>query len=242
MTNNYHIRTRDDFSLDGVSASSLGLAVEIPPVPPLATQQYTEYRYGGDTMGFAADNEFDPITITLQARVIKKPQEYDNTALYAFLQGKKILRMSRFGGYYYRIRRLLGITPRAKAQNNDITYQIQFVCDPWKHMDNTQEFPLPNDGVIANPGTRYSKPIIRMNVTGTPATVTTNGEVLTINTTGLITIDSDRMLVYKTVNNENTAITQYTQGKLPLFAVGTNLLQVSSNINSVTVVGNWRCY
>jgi phage-related protein len=242
MQNNYIPKTKYDFWLDGVSGSSLGLAVEIPPVPPMALQSYTVYRYGDDSLGYAPDNEFDAITITINARVIRRPDNYDNTELYAFLQGKKMLKISRLPDHYFRVRRVLGITPKLAAKGNDITYQIQFVCDPWKYISANNEFVLPNDGVIENEGTRFSKPIIRMNVTGTPATITTNGEVLTITTTGLITIDSDRMIVYKTVNGENTAITQYTQGKLPMFAVGTNLVQVSTNINSVTVVGNWRCY
>ena len=90
--------------------------------------------------------------------------------------------------------------------------------------------------------TRYSKPIIRCTISAAPATITTNGETLTINQTGQITIDSDRMLVYKTVSGVNTAITQFTSGKLPMFAVGQNLVAVSSGVSNVTVVGNWRCY
>lgn len=239
---NYYPYSRDDFMLDNVSARSVGLVTEIPPVPPLAEQQYIEYNNGSDTIAYIPDTVFEPITIEVKARAFKRPHDFSSTKIYEFLQGKKNLKLTRFSGYHMKIRRLLGVSPIQTTKGNEIIYNISFVCDPWKYIDDNDEFVLPNDGVIANPGTRYSKPIIRMNVTGTPATITTNGEVLTITTTGLITIDSERMLVYKTVNGENTAITQYTQGKLPMFAVGTNLVQVSSNINSVTVVGNWRCY
>lgn len=245
MQNNYAIRTRDDFWLDGVSGSSYGLAVEIPPVPPLAVQRYTQYQYGGDTFGFAPDTVFEPLTITVQARVIRSSQNFDNTELYAFLQGKTTLKLSRFPGYHYRIRRLLGVTPKANVKGNEIVYNIQFVCDPWKYKDENAEFSLPNDGVITNPGTRYSKPIVRLTKSGSDeATITTNGVQFKIaaSQTGLITIDSDRMLVYKTVSNVNTAITQYTTGNLPMLSPGQNIMQVSSNITGVTIVGNWRCY
>lgn len=242
MQNNYIPKTKYDFWLDGVSGSSLGLAVEIPPVPPMALQSYTVYRYGDDSLGYAPDNEFDAITITINARVIRRPDNYDNTELYAFLQGKKILKISRLPDHYFRVRRVLGITPKLVAKGNDITYQIQFVCDPWKYISANSEFSLPQDGIINNPGTRYSKPIVRMQVTSAPATITTNGVVLTINATGQITIDSDRMLVYRTVNGVNEAITQYTQGALPMLSVGTNLMTVSSGISNVSIVGNWRCY
>ncbi len=242
MQNNYISRTKYDFWLDGVSGSSLGLAVEIPPVPPMALQQYTVYRFGGDALGYAPDNEFDAITITINARVIRNPENYDNSALYAFLQGKRLLKISRLPGHHFRVRRVLGITPKQKAYGNDITYQLQFVCDPWKYLDENPETVLPVGGVIKNPGTRYSKPIIRCTISSVPATITTNGETLTINQTGQITIDSERMLVYKTVGNVNTAVTQYTIGKLPMFSVGQNQVVVSNGVSNVTVIGNWRCY
>lgn len=242
MQFSYVPRTKYDFWLDGVSGSSLGLAVEIPPVPPMALQQYTVYRYGDDSLGYAPDNEFDAITLTINARVIRNPESYDNSALYAFLQGKKILKISRLPEHHFRVRRVLGITPKQKAYGNDITYAIQFVCDPWKYLDDNPETALPIGGVIENPGTRYSKPVIRCTASSSPATITTNGETLTINAVGLITIDSDRMLVYKTDNGQNIAITQYTQGKLPMLAPGTNLVSVSANVSNVTYTGNWRCY
>lgn len=242
MQNNYVPRTKYDFWLDGVSGSSLGLAVEIPPVPPMALQQYTVYRFGDDSLGYAPDNEFDAITITINARVIRNPENYDNSALYAFLQGKRLLKISRLPGHHFRVRRVLGVTPKQKAYGNDITYSMQFVCDPWKYLDSNDEFVLPQGGVIVNHGTRYSKPIIRCTISAAPATITTNGETLTINQTGQITIDSERMLVYKTVGNVNTAVTQYTLGKLPMFSVGQNQITVSSGVSNVTVVGNWRCY
>lgn len=243
--NNYIPRTRDDFWLDGVSGSSMGLAVEIPPVPPLAVQQYTQYRYGGDTMGFAPDNEFDPLTITVVGRVFRKADNFDNTALYAWLQGKKILKLSRFPGYHYRIRRVLGITPKLSAKGNEITYQIQFVCDPWKYADDNSEFVLPDGGIVVNSYTRYSKPIIKFSMTPQTASITTNGETLSITDGGgstLVTIDSNRMLVYKTVNSQNISIMDHTVGKLPMLAVGNNVIQVSENVSSVTIIGNWRCY
>lgn len=242
MTNGYIARTRDDFWLDDVSVSSLGYAVEIPPPPPMSVQQYTQYRYGGDTMGFAPDNEFDPLTITLTVRKFRSPANFDASDLYAFVQGKKKLQLSRFPGYHYRIRRVLGITPRQKAKGNEITYQIQFVCDPWKYLDDNDEFVLPQDGIVTNPGTRYSKPVLRFSANN-GAYITTNGELLTIvGESGLITVDSNRMLIYKTENATNISIMEKTSGRLPMLSVGTNIIQVSAHVSSCTITGNWRCY
>lgn len=239
---NYYPYSRDDFMLDNVSARSVGLVAEIPPVPPLAEQQYIEYNNGSDTIEYIPDTVFEPITIEVKARAFKRPHDFSSTKIYEFLQGKKNLKLTRFSGYHMKIRRLLGVSPIQTTKGNEIIYNISFVCDPWKYIDDNDEFVLPNDGVFVNPGTRYSKPIIRCTISSAPATITTNGETLTINQAGQITIDSERMLVYKTVGNVNTAVTQYTIGKLPMFSVGQNLVAVSSSVSNVTVVGNWRCY
>ena len=109
----YLIRTRDEFYLDGIPALSVGLAVEIPPVPPMAQQRYTTWQNGGDTPISVPDNEYDAIKYTLTARVIKKPYDFDNSEIYDFLHGKKILQISRLPDKHLRIQRILGITPKS---------------------------------------------------------------------------------------------------------------------------------
>ena len=238
------VQSKDWFKLDGVLCDTKGLYCDTPQVPPMARKRYQTYKYGNDEDGVFSDDSYDNVRYTLQCYKFPMSQtaDYSDAALYAWIQGAKLLEISRQYGVYYKIRTIDGIQPSVRQDGMRIDYKISMTLSPFRYLSANNEFSLPNDGVIENEGTRYSKPIIRMNVTGTPATLTTNGETLTINQTGIITVDSDRMLVYKTVNGENTAITQYTQGKLPMFAVGTNLVQVSQNINSVTVVGNWRCY
>ena len=123
-----------------------------------------------------------------------------------------------------------------------IDYKISFTLSPFRYLkDNDEQLIGDTGGVVENPGTRYSKPIVRCQVVATPAAITTNGETLTINKTGIITIDSDRMIVYKTENGVNTAITQFTSGRLPMLSPGTNLIQ-GTNTGNISVVGNWRCY
>lgn len=239
----YLIRTRDEFYLDSIPALSVGLAVEIPPVPPMAQQRYTTWQDGGDTPISVPDNEYDAIKYTLTARVIKKPHDFDNSEIYNFLHGKKILQISRLPDKHFRIQRILGITPKSNYKANEITYQITFMLDPWKYYDDNPEIIVPASGIITNPGTRYSKPVIRANLTAEAGSVLTcNGVGLTIFDTGAITVDSERMIVYKTVNGVNTAITQKTVGMLPMLSPGQNLVQLSVGQETLSCIGNWRDY
>ena len=237
----YLIRTRDEFYLDGIPALSVGLAVEIPPVPPMAQQRYTTWQNGGDTPISVPDNEFEAIKYTITARVIKKPDDFDNTEIYEFLQNKKILQISRLPDKHFKILRILGVTPKQNYRANEIIYQITFMLEPWKYHDENPEIIVPAGGIIVNPGTRYSKPIFRATLSEN-STLTCNGVSLAINQTGAITVDSERMIIYKTVNGVNTAITQKTVGMLPMLSPGQNLIQWTSGISNLSCIGNWRDY
>ena len=239
----YIIRSRDDIILDGVPALSVGLVCDIPPVPPMAQQRYTSWTSGGDTPSSVPDDVYDTINYTVTARVIKKPYDFDNSDIYAFLRGKKILQISRLVGKHFRIQRINAITPVSNYKANEITYKITFVLDPWKYYDDNDELIVPQSGIITNPGTRYSKPIFRATLTEQAGSVLTcNGVGLTIFDTGAITVDSERMIVYKTVSGVNTAITQKTVGMLPMLSPGQNIVQLSVGQETLSCVGNWRDY
>lgn len=237
----------DWFKLDGVLCDTKGLRCDTPPVPPMAKKRYTTFKYGGDEDGVFSDNSFENIRYSLTCHKFPMSQtaDYYDQDLYAWIQSGKILEVSRTYGYYFKIRTIDGITPTVLQDGMRIDYKVGFTLSPFRYLKNNDEFAFPNDGVITNPGTRYSKPIVRLTKSGSDeATITTNGVQFKIaaSQTGLITIDSDRMLVYKTVSNVNTAITQYTTGNLPMLSPGQNQMQVSNNVTGVTIVGNWRCY
>ena len=237
----------DWFKLDGVLCDTMGIRCDTPPVPPMARKRYTTFKYGGDEDGVFSDDSFENVkyTLTYHKFPMSQTADYNDKDLYAWILSGKILEVSRTYGYYFKIRTIDGITPTVRQDGMRIDYKISFTLSPFRYMKNNDEFALPNDGIITNNGTRYSKPIVKLTKNDeNEATVMTNGFEFKIaaSQSGLITIDSNRMLVYKTSGATNTAITQYTTGNLPMFAVGSNLMQVSSNISNVTIIGNWRCY
>lgn len=238
------VQSKDWFKLDGVLCDTKGIYCDTPQVPPMAKKRYTLYKYGNDEDGVFSDDSYENVRYTLNAYKFPMNRDADISQddVYAWIQSAKLLEISRNYGFYFKIRTIDGIQPSIKQDGMRIDFKINMTLSPFRYLKDNDEFALPNDGIITNPGTRYSKPIVRCVIASSPATITTNFETLTISQTGVITIDSDRMLVYKTVNNTNTAITQYTIGKLPMLSPGTNIMSVSSNVSDVTIVGNWRCY
>jgi len=235
---------KDWFKLDGVLCDTMGLICDTPQIPPMARKRYTTFKFGSDEDGVFSDDSYENVRYTLTAFKfpMDRATDFNDTALYAWIQGAKRLEISRYSGYYFKIRTIDGIQPVTRSDGMRIDYKISMTLSPFRYHTANDEFALPNDGVITNPGTRYSKPIIKFTADG-GGVITTNGEAFTVAyESGLITVDSDRMLCYKTVDGENISIMEKTVGKLPMFSAGTNAVQVSAGISNCTVIGNWRCY
>ncbi|MCR4759851.1 MAG: hypothetical protein K5705_06235 [Oscillospiraceae bacterium] len=238
------IQSPDYFSINGVLSSAVDLYCDTPPIPPMAKKRFTSFQFGKDEDGVFSDDSFENVPYTLRA--YKFGNVYDVSDIYAFMQNAQRLEISRDEDYFYKIRTVDSITPEIRYDGARADFRIRLTLAPFRYHKSNDEIALPQGGVIVSPGTRYSKPVIRLQKTGSDqATVTTNGQQLKIfgAVSGALTIDSDRMLVYKTNHGGvNTAVTQYTDGPLPMLAPGNNQITVSSNISSVGIVGNWRNY
>ena len=235
---------KDWFKLDGTLCDEMGLMCDTPQIPPMAKKRYTKFKYGSDEDGVFSDDSYEDVPYTLVAYKFPMSRSVDfyDTPLYAWIQSAKILEISRYADYYFKIRTIDSIQPVTRSDGMRIDYKINMTLSPFRYLTHNEEFALPQDGIVANPGTRYSKPVIRFTANG-GGVITTNGEELTIaNESGLITVDSNRMLIYKTVGEQNTSIMEKTVGKLPMFGAGDNAVQVSSSISGITITGNWRCY
>lgn len=237
------IQSPDYFSINGVLSSAVDLYCDTPPIPPMAKKRFSVFQFGSDEDGVFSDDSYENVSYTLRA--FKFGNVYDVSDIYAFMQNAQRLEISRDEDYYYKIRTVDGIFPEIRHDGARADFRIRLTLAPFRYHKSNDEIALPQGGIIVNPGTRYSKPVIRLLKSGADqATVTTNGQQLQIfgSASGAITIDSERMIVYKTHNGVNTAITQYTDGPLPMLAPGNNQITVSSNISSVGIVGNWRNY
>lgn len=238
----------DDFWINGISARSIGLTTVDPLTPPpMASRRYNDYQIGSDTDMIVADDEFDNIPYSINARVIGKPESLDNSAIYAFLAGAKTLKLSRLPLYEFRIQKIGGIQPVARAKGNEVVYNIGFELSPWKYLAHEPEITLTAGANIQNAGTRYCKPVYVLHLndsTGT-GTLDVNGQTVSINLpqyatlTKTLVIDSEKQLAY---DGNNVILTKHTSGIYPWMGVGENYVSFGGIIDSVTIKRNERCY
>jgi phage-related protein len=245
----YIIKTRDDFLLDGVSALTYGLAVEMPQPVPMARQRYTTFQ-SGDSDTTTPDDSFDAVRYTLTARRIKTPDTFRASDLYAALASAKTLTLTRNAGRVYRIASVVDVTPTARINGNEITYRITFNLQPFAYYADNP-IVTPENSSITNPGTRYSRPIyyIQQAQTGggsliTNASISVNGQTLAVSfppSSGgkqTIVVDAERMIAYN--NADGTNWTRYTSGLFPFLSPGSNAIAATDC--TVTLRGNWRDY
>ena len=236
----------DDFWINGVSARSIGLTVDLLTPPPMASRRYNDYQIGSDTDLIVADDGFDDIQYGIRVRVIGKPESLDNSAIYAFLAGAKTLKLSRLPLYEFRIQKVIGIQPVARSKGNEVVYNITFELSPWKYRSPEPEITLTSAENVQNAGTRYCKPVYTLHLSATTGigTLTVNGQAVAINipsATGStdFVIDSEKQIAYA---GNNAIYTKYTSGIFPWMGLGGNYVSFSGIISSVTIKRNERCY
>ena len=231
----YVITGRHDFSINGVSARTVGLVVDDLNPPPMAEPRYTVSAVGSDADFVTPDGAYNDIEYHIPARVIC-PESFDNTAIYAFLADARTLQISVLPGKYFRIQRLLGITPAATVRGKLCTYDIGLILAPFKY--HTSNAPVTPTGTIENPGTRYARPVYCITHSGA-CKLTVNGEVLTIaaGASSPIYIDTARMIAHD-ANGVNQTV--HTTGKFPFLQPGINT--ISTTGTGLSVTGNWRDY
>lgn len=243
----YIIKTRDDFWLDGISALAYGLAVDMPQPVPMARQRVTTYQ-SGDTDTSTPDDSFEDVRYTLTARRIKSPDNFRAPDLYAALAAARTLRLTRNADRYYKIASVVDVVPTASLRGNEQVYKITLLLSPFAYHTTNPEI-APENNVITNPGTRFSRPIYKITnnsaggqVYQSSGSITVNGQHLQIDFGGssqkTVVVDAEKMIAYDSSTHEN--LTRFTAGLFPFLAPGDNAITTSHC--TVRVIGNWRDY
>lgn len=243
----YIIKTRDDFWLDDISALTYGLAVDMPQPVPMARQRITKYQ-SGDTDTSTPDDSFEDVRYTLTARRIKSPDNFIASDLYAALATARTLRLTRNADRYYKIASVVDVVPTASLRGNEQVYKITLLLSPFAYHTTNPEI-APENNVITNPGTRFSRPVYKITNTSaggqvyyTNGSITVNGQELQIDFGGAsqktVVVDAEKMIAYDDSTHEN--LTRFTAGLFPFLSPGDNAIVTDQC--TVTVVGNWRDY
>lgn len=239
------VKSKDFFALDGVSCFDVGLWCDTPPIQVLADERGKNFQVGSDEDLYNSDDSYGDIQFRFTAFSFFS-ENFDTSAVYAFLHGKSKLTMSRNDGYYWKIRSI-SCTPTEMQDGMKIRYQITIRCAPFRYIDNEEEITLSQSGNVENSGTRFCKPVYVLHLndsTGT-GTLTVNGQTVAINLpqyatlTNILVIDSEKQLAY---DGNNVIQTKHTSGIYPWLGVGDNYISFSGIVDSVTVKRNERCY
>lgn len=228
----------EKFYLDGVSSDELNLFVAYLPPMPMAEQRYTEYKTGADEGYTTPDDVYNDITYTIKFYTFLN-DDYNDTAIKDFCANKKLLSLSRFPGFNFKIRKIK-LNASDGGYGKRIDYILQLTIAPFRYMTDNPLVQAENGAYIHNPGTRYSKPIFEIIGTG-DIELFVNGASFTVK--GLaenqsIIIDSSRYITY----SGNTLLTGVTDGKYPMFNIHDNIISWTGDVASVKYRGNWRCY
>ena len=227
----------DYIKINGVSSETIGLYVDTPPVPPMSKQRVTRYKGGIDFDVSTRDDVWDDITLTFNAYVFFSSNDFDLSSVYAFFANAETLEISRFPGFYFKVRSVNGIAPKRQYQGDKIGVTVSIVCKPFKYL-TSNDWTVPVEGKIINPGTRFCRPVYRIQGAQT-TTLTVNTSTFTVTDAGGTDfyIDSERMLCYL---ENGTNIMPKTAGNLPFMQPGINNISVSAG--TVAVKLNGRCY
>lgn len=246
----YIIRSREHFYVNGVKSTDVGLNVEFLQPVPMAAQRYTQWTTGADMDSSTPDDSFENIPYNIEARVLRNPSGFDSSDIYALFANAQMLSLSTVPGYYYKIRKVLGITPSAEPElrGNSITYLISLELAPFKYMIDNSE--VSADYAIENPGSRYSRPLYKVTNRSEGATnlsLIVNGQTYAL--TGLtdsdavIYIDAEKLLCYSKVTENSSStvnLMSKSTGQIPFLTTGQNACRVTDG--TLTVTGNWRSY
>ena len=229
----------EKFTLDSISSDTLGLFCDYLPPMPMAEQKYTESNIGEDETLVTPDDVFANINYQIRFYTFLA-ENYNDTAIKAFCAEKTILTLSKYPGYYFKIRKISLQASDGLGYGKRIDYVLTLTLAPFRYVVTNPQITLSSGDDIINEHTRYSKP--EFEITGTDdITLTVNGsefavEGLTLNQT--IIIDSTRHITY----SGSTLLTGQTSGKYPLLNVGGNTISWTGNVSSIKYKGNWRDY
>ena len=248
----YVVTSRDDILLDGVSAKTCGVIVEVPPPVPMAQQRYTEYNVGKDSDFVSSDDSFACVSYRITVRRLLQPGDFRGGKFYALLATARTLQLSRNPDRYYKIAAVQSVEPSAAYRGQEIRYDIDFLLYPFAY--HTKNAPVTMgslDPDITNPGTRYSRPLYKVTHGGTGCDLVVNGAVCKIqpwtDKNGLTTyppspiyIDAERMVAYSLSGADMVNATKFTDGDLPFLNPGRNTAYTTGS--SLEITGNWRDY
>lgn len=227
--------SKDFFKINGVSSETVGIYVDTPPVPPMAHKKYTNYFCDVDD-----DYVYEDIKFPIRFFTFYN-EDFDNSAIYAFLHNAETLEISRLSGYYYKIKDFEVQQPNVSYDGAKIEYQVDFTLEPFKYkIDNPEiELDTTSETIVINNSTHFCKPTFNISIAGdsgqTDVSIYVNDVEFKIEDVGSgnIVVDSETMTVIKK-GNPDVNLLMHTADDFLYMHSGNNVVRCS--ITNGTVV------
>jgi phage-related protein len=217
------------------SRANLGLRITEPPVLPPAKRIVQTVQVDGREGTLTILTGWEDIVIDMKvAAQGSAPHEHFRGILPTILAAKT-LSFSEDAGVFFRVKhvRTGGLTRKLSRLYE---FPLSFTCDPFRYKIGVSMITMTAPGSVANPGTVFSLPRIKIYGTGSQ-TLTVGGKQTKVNIlSGNITLDSELMECYR----GDTAQNNQMQEPFPAFEPGANTLAWSSGITKLEIEPRWR--
>jgi len=228
----------DWFEWNGVKCTDLGIHVsEHPPITvPEPRITFTEVPGRPGSLTTVEDIDVYEDMVLPVTCFIENTARINEIAGYLKGAGKVVFANRRDGFYYARIVNQIPFEQILRGRPNR-TFTVNFRCKPFLYLHDSSPFTLTDSiGVIANPGTVYSEPIITVNGTG-DVTIMINGEILELtDLSGSITMDSELREAY----SGNESANSHMDGEFIRLLAGNNAYSWDGDVTSIQITPNWR--
>lgn len=222
---------------NGIWNTDLGIMVRERPSIPGPGLKYEQYEIPNkDGVLFVHDDVVEDIPINVTFSIAEKEEYQEKLRLvrkWLLSKGDNILKLSDDPYYFYKVKttKIKSITRSGRKIG---VIEVSFICEGCQYsiegQQETTAFNLYNDGYIAHP-------VYKIEGEG-ECTLTVNGKTVKANVGQNLTIDTDRMLAYRTDGTmQNTALTGDYED---LYLMeGENKISITSGF-SLKIIPNWR--
>lgn len=228
----------DWFEWNGVRCTEYGIHVaEHPPITiPAERVSFTDVPgRAGSLTTLEGEDVYDDLLLTVNC-FIDSADRIPEIA--SWLKGSGTVTFAnRQGGFYFA--RVSNQIPFEKILrgNPHRSFSVIFRCKPFFYFQNVEPLNLlESSGVITNPGSVYSEPLITVYGTGEISLMIGSTILELDGIDGSITMDSQLQEAYSGENLLNHCMT----GEFPRFAPGHNAYSWSGEVTNIVIEPRWR--
>lgn len=233
----------DDFSLDGTTASSLGIIMQnhfrFDGAEPDVTSMHVAGRSGDLHVYTGAwKNLKGTVSCYLAGEQGNLSASERLAILGAFLkptEGYQKLKVDTDEGYY-RMARVVAMPENAVRLGFLAPFSLTFDCKPQHYLDSgDEEVTATNGGTITNPTSQQSFPIIRLEGSGA-GSITVNGHTVSVTNADGAIIDSELMKGY----TQGTGDLVVARGSdFPVLNAGANSISWTGGVSGAYITPRW---